>query len=53
MLSSVGITEKSVPVWQFVHVAVLDVGMWFAGFSWLANELKFVPWQAAQSPLAG
>jgi len=25
--------EKSVPVWQLVQVAVVAVGMWFAGFS--------------------
>ena len=33
MFVSVGITDKSVPVWQFVQVAVVAVGMWFAGSS--------------------
>ena len=33
MFVSVGITEKSVPVWQLVHVAVVAVGMWFDGLS--------------------
>jgi hypothetical protein len=31
MLASVGITEKSVDVWQAVHCAVLAYGMWFGG----------------------
>jgi hypothetical protein len=32
-LVSVGSTEKSVPVWQFVQLAVAEVGMWFEGFT--------------------
>ena len=31
MFASVGITEKSLLVWQFAQVAVADVGMWFEG----------------------
>ena len=33
MLASVGITEKSLLVWQFEQVAVADVGMWFWGLA--------------------
>jgi hypothetical protein len=33
MLASVGITEKSLLVWQALQVAVVEVGMWLAGLS--------------------
>jgi hypothetical protein len=32
MFVSVGITEKSVAVWQFEQVDVVAVGMWLEGF---------------------
>jgi hypothetical protein len=52
MFASVGIAEKSVPVWQFVHCAVAEVGMWFAGLIW--PEKNVVPvWHCEQSPLDG
>jgi len=37
ILANVGITEKSVDVWQLLHCAVADVGMWFAGLSVAVN----------------
>ena len=33
MFASVGITEKSLDVWQASHAALTAVGMWFAGLS--------------------
>jgi hypothetical protein len=33
MLASVGMTEKSLDVWQDAQVAFVAVGMWFAGLS--------------------
>jgi hypothetical protein len=52
MLASVGITEKSVEVWQAVHCAVAEVGMWLAGVSSALKKLV-LPWHCEQSPLAG
>ena len=52
MLASVGITEKSVLVWQAVHCALAAYGMWFDGLSWALK--KFVPlWHWLQSPVLG
>jgi hypothetical protein len=34
---SVGMTAKSVPVWQFAQVALVAVGMWFDGLSALSK----------------
>ena len=33
MFASVGITEKSLLVWQLEQFAFAAVGMWFAGFT--------------------
>jgi hypothetical protein len=52
MLASVGITAKSLEVWQAAQVAAAAVGMWLAGLSVAVKKL--VPlWQAEQSPLVG
>ena len=52
MLASVGITEKSLDVWQAAHCAPAAVGMWFAGLSVAVK--KFVPlWHCEQSPVLG
>jgi uncharacterized membrane protein YuzA (DUF378 family) len=52
MAASVGITEKSLVVWQALHCAAAAYGMWFAGLSCAVK--KFVPlWHCEQSPLAG
>jgi hypothetical protein len=52
MLASVGITEKSFEVWQAVHCAVAEVGMWLAGLSCALKKL--VPlWHCEQSPVLG
>jgi hypothetical protein len=52
MLVSVGSTEKSAEVWQAVHCAVAEVGMWFDGLSVALKKL--VPlWHCAQSPVVG
>jgi hypothetical protein len=52
MLASVGITEKSLEVWQAEHAAVAEVGMWLAGLSVALK--KFVPlWHCEQSPVPG
>jgi hypothetical protein len=37
MFVSVGITEKSAPVWQLAQVADVAVGMWFDGFRMLSK----------------
>ena len=52
MLASVGSTEKSLEVWQAVHCAVAEVGMWLAGLA--ATPEKLIPaWHCEQSPLVG
>ena len=52
ILASVGMTEKSLLVWQALHCAVVDVGMWLAGLSCALKKL--VPlWHWLQSPVAG
>ena len=51
-MASVGITEKSVLVWQDVHCALAAYGMWLAGLSWPLKKL--VPlWHWLQSPVLG
>ena len=52
MSAIVGITEKSVLVWQLVQVALAEVGMWLAGFDGAVKSLKLA-WQFEQSPVAG
>ena len=52
MLESVGMTEKSLPVWQLVQVAVLAVGMWLDGSS-IPSKCSVLAWQVPQSPLPG
>ena len=52
MSAIVGITEKSVLVWQFTHVALAEVGMWLAGLEGAVKSLKLA-WQFEQSPVAG
>ena len=51
MLARLGNTARSVEVWQAVHCAVAEVGMWLAG-----KEIpeKLIPaWHCAQSPVVG
>ena len=51
-MASVGITEKSVLVWQDVQSAVAAYGMWFAGLT--CPSKKLVPvWHWLQSPALG
>src|SRR6266446_10491511 len=52
MFASVGITAKSVEVWQALHVAATEVGMWLAGLSVPMKELVPV-WHSEQSPVVG
>jgi len=52
MLASVGITEKSVEVWQSVHCAVAEVGMWLAGLSSAVKKTVLL-WHCEQSPVVG
>src|SRR6266850_5479825 len=52
MFANVGITAKSVAVWQAVHVAAAAVGMWLAGLS-VALKKRVLLWQIEQSPVAG
>jgi hypothetical protein len=37
MAASVGMTEKSVEVWQELHWAVAANGIWLPGLSWVVN----------------
>ena len=52
ILTSVGITEKSVLVWQAVQVALVAVGIWLAGLS-VAVKAVVPLWHNEQSPVLG
>jgi hypothetical protein len=47
-----GITEKSGFVWQDVQLALVDVGIWFAGVA-AAEKLVVLAWQFEHSPPTG
>jgi len=52
MLASVGITAKSLEVWQSLQVALAEVGMWLAGLS-VPTHTAVPLWQVEQSPVVG
>ena len=47
-----GTTEKSVPEWHAVQVALAEVGMWLAGLAEVV-KLTVLEWQLEQSPATG
>ena len=50
MFASVGMTEKSLPVWQALQAAAAAYGMWLAGFDCAASKVPVPTWQSEQSP---
>src|SRR6266850_5080250 len=52
MFASVGRAAKSAVVWQAVHCALAEVGMWLAGLSVAVKKLVLL-WHTEQSPVLG
>ena len=52
MSARLGMTAKSLLLWQALQAALVAVGMWLAGLS-TAVKASVLPWHCTQSPVAG